>query len=187
MQSTFRLFPDAHFQLEFFTFVDDGTDRGRSQKICRFEKSVKADKFLFPFFQTQTVACFFPDFVVNIENKAFGLFGGEKACDFLFVKEAFQFARFGCEILNKELHFVLSAVCGHGEFFQPDTMTHGKVETGPGADAVEFMIAGATAVAVGTANFVDPFTPLEVIRFIDEYCDRHGMKSVSELTGSLLN
>ena len=56
-----------------------------------------------------------------------------------------------------------------------------------GADAVEFMIAGATAVAVGTANFVDPFVPLEVIDFINDYCDRHGMKSVSELTGSLLN
>ncbi len=56
-----------------------------------------------------------------------------------------------------------------------------------GADAVEFMIAGATAVAVGTANFVDPYTPLKVIDFINEYCDRHGMKSVSELTGSLLN
>ena len=84
------------------------------------------------------MACFFPDFVVDVENKAFGLFGGEKACDFLFVKEAFQFARFGCEILNKELHFVFPGVCGHGEFFQPDTMTNGKVETGPGADAVEF-------------------------------------------------
>ncbi|MBE6355773.1 MAG: dihydroorotate dehydrogenase [Lentisphaerae bacterium] len=56
-----------------------------------------------------------------------------------------------------------------------------------GADAVEFMIAGAAAVAVGTANFVDPFVPLEVIGFINDYCDRHGMKSVSELTGSLLN
>ncbi|MBO5667745.1 MAG: dihydroorotate dehydrogenase [Lentisphaeria bacterium] len=56
-----------------------------------------------------------------------------------------------------------------------------------GADAVEFMIAGATAVAVGTANFVDPFAPLAVIDFINDYCDRHGMKSVSELTGSLLN
>jgi dihydroorotate dehydrogenase (NAD+) catalytic subunit len=56
-----------------------------------------------------------------------------------------------------------------------------------GADAVEFMIAGATAVAVGTANFVDPYTPLKVIDFINEYCDRHGIKSVSELTGSLLN
>ena len=56
-----------------------------------------------------------------------------------------------------------------------------------GEDAVEFMIAGATAVAVGTANFVDPYTPLKVIDFIDKYCDRHGIKSVSELTGSLLN
>ncbi|MBE6389058.1 MAG: dihydroorotate dehydrogenase [Lentisphaerae bacterium] len=56
-----------------------------------------------------------------------------------------------------------------------------------GADAVEFMIAGATAVAVGTANFVDPFAPLQVIDFINEYCDRHGIKSVAELTGSLLN
>lgn len=56
-----------------------------------------------------------------------------------------------------------------------------------GADAVEFMIAGATGVAVGTANFVDPYTPLQVIDFINDYCDRHGMKSVSELTGSLLN
>ena len=49
------------------------------------------------------------------------------------------------------------------------------------------MIAGATGVAVGTANFVDPYTPLQVIDFINDYCDRHGMKSVSELTGSLLN
>ena len=56
-----------------------------------------------------------------------------------------------------------------------------------GADAVEFMIAGATAVAVGTANFVDPYTPLKVIDFINEYCDRHGIKSASELTGALLN
>ncbi|MBR2344906.1 MAG: dihydroorotate dehydrogenase [Lentisphaeria bacterium] len=54
-----------------------------------------------------------------------------------------------------------------------------------GADAVEFLIAGATAVAVGTTNFVDPFVTLEVIDFIDSYCDRHGFKSVSELTGSL--
>ena len=56
-----------------------------------------------------------------------------------------------------------------------------------GADAVEFMIAGASAVAVGTANFVDPYTPLKVIDFINDYCDRHQMKSVTELTGSLLN
>ena len=55
-----------------------------------------------------------------------------------------------------------------------------------GADAVEFLIAGASAVAVGTANFVDPFAPLEVIDFIAAYLERHGFASVRELTGSLL-
>ena len=55
-----------------------------------------------------------------------------------------------------------------------------------GADAVEFLIAGASAVAVGTANFVDPFVPLQVIDFINEYLDRHNFKSVSELTGALV-
>lgn len=55
-----------------------------------------------------------------------------------------------------------------------------------GADAVEFLIAGASAVAVGTANFVDPFAPLEVIDFINEYLDRHNFKSVAELTGALI-
>lgn len=54
-----------------------------------------------------------------------------------------------------------------------------------GADAVEFLIAGASAVAVGTANFVDPYAPLAVLDFINEYLDRHGMNSVGELTGSL--
>lgn len=53
-----------------------------------------------------------------------------------------------------------------------------------GADAVEFLIAGATAVAVGTANFVDPYAPLEVIDFINCYLDRHNM-TLTELTGSL--
>ena len=54
-----------------------------------------------------------------------------------------------------------------------------------GADAVEFIIAGASAVAVGTANFVDPYAPLEVIDFINAYLDRHGFSSVRELVGSL--
>ena len=53
--------------------------------------------------------------------------------------------------------------------------------------ALEFIMAGATGVSLGTANFVDPYTPLKVIDFINDYCDRHGMKSVSELTGSLIN
>ncbi len=53
-------------------------------------------------------------------------------------------------------------------------------------DAIEFMIAGATAVAVGTANFIDPSTPLRVIAGIREYLERHGMHAVGELTGSLV-
>ena len=52
--------------------------------------------------------------------------------------------------------------------------------------AIEFMIAGATAVAVGTANFIDPSTPLHVIKGIESYLERHEMKSVTELTGSIV-
>lgn len=54
-----------------------------------------------------------------------------------------------------------------------------------GADAVEFLLAGATAVSVGTANFVDPYAPLKVIDFINGYLDRHHHKSVSEIVGAL--
>ncbi len=54
-----------------------------------------------------------------------------------------------------------------------------------GRDAVEFILAGATAVAVGTANFVDPHAPLEIIDFIDQYLERHGFAAVSELVGAL--
>jgi len=53
--------------------------------------------------------------------------------------------------------------------------------------AIEFLIAGATAVAVGTANFIDPSTPLRVIDGIAAYLRRHGMRSVKELTGSLIS
>ena len=52
--------------------------------------------------------------------------------------------------------------------------------------AIEFMIAGATAVAVGTANFIDPSTPLRVIDGIEAYLRRQGMRSARELTGSLV-
>ena len=52
-------------------------------------------------------------------------------------------------------------------------------------DAIEFMIAGATAVAVGTANFYKPDTVYEVINGIRDYLIRHNMASATELTGSL--
>ena len=54
-----------------------------------------------------------------------------------------------------------------------------------GADAVEFMLAGARAVAVGTANFVDPYAPLQVIEFIAKYMDRHGFRKIDELVGAI--
>ena len=52
--------------------------------------------------------------------------------------------------------------------------------------AIEFLIAGATAVAVGTANFVDPSTPLRVLSGLEAYLRRHGLRSVKELSGSLI-
>jgi len=52
--------------------------------------------------------------------------------------------------------------------------------------AIEFLIAGATAVAVGTANFIDPQTPLRVIDGIADYLRRHKLASVRELTGSVV-
>jgi dihydroorotate dehydrogenase (NAD+) catalytic subunit len=52
-------------------------------------------------------------------------------------------------------------------------------------DAVEFMLAGATAVQIGTYNFIDPTVSLKVIDGINDYCDRHGFNSVSGLVGGL--
>ena len=51
-------------------------------------------------------------------------------------------------------------------------------------DAIEFLLAGATAVAVGTANFTDPSTALAVVSGIESYLERHGVASVRELIGS---
>ena len=52
-------------------------------------------------------------------------------------------------------------------------------------DALEFMIAGATAVQVGTANFADPFIWTKLLDGIREYLKRHEMPRVSELTGTI--
>ena len=52
-------------------------------------------------------------------------------------------------------------------------------------DALEFMIAGATAVQVGTANFADPFIWAKLLDGIRDYLGRHGIAHVSELTGTI--
>ena len=53
-------------------------------------------------------------------------------------------------------------------------------------DAVEFMLAGASAVQIGTANFIDPQIAVKVADGINEYLDRKGIKDVREIVGMLL-
>jgi dihydroorotate dehydrogenase (NAD+) catalytic subunit len=55
-----------------------------------------------------------------------------------------------------------------------------------GNDAVEFLLAGATAVMVGTAGFVNPGVWVETAEEIEAYMNRHGLRKMSELTGALL-
>ncbi len=50
-------------------------------------------------------------------------------------------------------------------------------------DALEFLMVGASAVAVGTANFVNPYTTIEVIDGIAAYMERHGIQDINELIG----
>ena len=52
-------------------------------------------------------------------------------------------------------------------------------------DAIEFIMAGATAIEIGTANFIDPAITLKVRDGINDWLDRHGCSSVSEIVGSL--
>lgn len=53
------------------------------------------------------------------------------------------------------------------------------------ADAIEFLMAGATAVEIGTANFIDPNTTIRVIDGMNEWLDSHGVKDVHEIIGCL--
>lgn len=53
------------------------------------------------------------------------------------------------------------------------------------ADATEFLMAGATAVEIGTANFIDPTTTIRVIDGMNEWLDSHGVKDVHEIIGCL--
>jgi dihydroorotate dehydrogenase (NAD+) catalytic subunit len=53
-------------------------------------------------------------------------------------------------------------------------------------DALEFIIAGAAAVAIGTANFVNPNAPIEVLEGIERYLIDNGIAKISDLTGSLI-
>ena len=53
------------------------------------------------------------------------------------------------------------------------------------ADAIEFLMCGATAIQIGTANFVDPTVTIKVIEGLDSWLDAHGCQSVHEIIGAL--
>ena len=53
-------------------------------------------------------------------------------------------------------------------------------------DAIEFLLVGATAVQVGTANFIDPAISVKIVDGIDKYLDDNGFKSVSEIVGGMI-
>lgn len=55
-----------------------------------------------------------------------------------------------------------------------------------GRDALEFILAGATAVQVGTANFVDPTATIKIIDYIEDYLNRHGYSSIREIIGGMV-
>jgi dihydroorotate dehydrogenase (NAD+) catalytic subunit len=54
-----------------------------------------------------------------------------------------------------------------------------------GEDAIQFLLCGATAVQIGTANFLNPTAAAEVVQGIEGYCTRHGVERVSELVGAV--
>lgn len=53
-------------------------------------------------------------------------------------------------------------------------------------DALEFIIAGATAVQIGTANYYDPRVTMKVIDGLSDYCDRKGVESIASLVGTII-
>ena len=53
-------------------------------------------------------------------------------------------------------------------------------------DAIEFLLAGASAIQIGTANFIDPAISAKVAKGIVEYCERHGVEDINELVGGLI-
>lgn len=52
-------------------------------------------------------------------------------------------------------------------------------------DALEFMLAGATGVAVGAMNFVNPYTTMEVVKGIEEYMQQYGIEELGEIIGAV--
>lgn len=54
-----------------------------------------------------------------------------------------------------------------------------------GRDAMEFILAGASAIEVGTANFIDPALTVKIVDYMEDFCIRHGVKDINELIGAI--
>ena len=54
-----------------------------------------------------------------------------------------------------------------------------------GTDVVEFMMAGASTVQVGTANLADPSAMGRIVNELDEWCDKNNVRDVNEIVGTL--
>ena len=67
----------------------------------------------------------------------------------------------------------------------PEAPIIGQGGISSASDALELVLAGATAVAVGTANFINPRAVLEITKGIEAYMERHGVASVGELVGAV--
>ena len=65
----------------------------------------------------------------------------------------------------------------------PELPIVGVGGTSSGTDVVEFLVAGASAVEVGTATFADPRAPRRILGEFEQWCQRHGVESVAELIG----
>ena len=52
-------------------------------------------------------------------------------------------------------------------------------------DAIEFMLCGATAVQIGTANFVNPAVCINIVKGIKAYSEKNGLKSITDIIGKL--
>ncbi len=54
-----------------------------------------------------------------------------------------------------------------------------------GRDALEFMLAGANAIEVGTANFINPAVTIEIVDYMTDYCKRHGIEDINDIVGKI--
>ena len=54
-----------------------------------------------------------------------------------------------------------------------------------GRDALEFMLAGANAIEVGTANFIKPAVTVEIVDYMTDYCKRHGIEDINDIVGKI--